>query len=532
MKFLSQESDDGNVEYKLTLSHKIHDQPRLEKLASQMRFRLFEGNGEALYYLGVADDGNPRGISPNEMEQSISSLQKVAEIAGASIKLLRRVKENEVEIAEIVVRREKNPDELPFDIRIASVGNVDAGKSTLIGVLLKGKLDDGRGSARTLVFRYLHELESGRTSSVSTTVLGFDIQGNIVNQNEVLAPTDIELLEFSIKTITFKDLAGHERYLKTTIFGLTGLMPDYAMLVVAANQGILQMTKEHLGLVVSLKIPVFVVLTKIDMTPDNKTRKTLLDLKKILKIPGISRVPLMVKSKSDAIIAAFNINKKSIIPIFPLSAVTGEGIDYLTLFLELLPIKNPDIINSLKEFRAYIDDIFHVSGVGTVVAAMVYSGELIPQQQVQLGPFDDGSFQKVRVKSIQYKRVPTSRIVSGQSATFALHSIKRDNVRKGMVLLDIEHLTGASYEFEAEIYVLYHSTTIRPGYSPVIHCRSIRQSAKMVIFASEVLRTGDRSTVKFRFLYRPEHIRIGQRIVFREGRTKGIGIITKVFASG
>ncbi|MHA2172766.1 MAG: EF-Tu C-terminal domain-related protein, partial [Candidatus Kariarchaeaceae archaeon] len=80
----------------------------------------------------------------------------------------------------------------------------------------------------------------------------------------------------------------------------------------------------------------------------------------------------------------------------------------------------------------------------------------------------------------------------------------------------------------AEIYVLYHSTTIRPGYSPVIHCRSIRQSARMENFEPKLLRTGDRATVRFRFLYRPEHIRIGQRIVFREGRTKGIGIVTNL----
>ncbi|MHA2249338.1 MAG: GTP-binding protein [Candidatus Kariarchaeaceae archaeon] len=530
MKFLGKESDIGNIEYKLTLSDKMRDNARLEELASQMRFRLYEGGGEALYYIGVTDDGIPKGISKDELKDSIISIEKIADIAGAKLKVLRREMGNDGEIAEVLIRREKNPNELPVDIRIASVGNVDAGKSTLIGVLLKGKLDDGRGAARTLVFRYLHELESGRTSSVSTTVLGFDVDGNIVNQDKVHTPTDLELLERSIKTITFNDLAGHERYLKTTIFGLTGLLQNYAMLVVASNQGILQMTKEHLGLVISLKIPVFVIVTKIDMTPDRKKKETLTDLKKILKIPGISRVPLIVKNNSDAVVAAININKNSVIPVFEISAVTGQGISNLTQFLELLPSRTKtEEIESSKEFRAYIDDIFSVSGVGTVVAAIVYGGSLIPQQTVQLGPFDDGSFREVRVKSIEYKRVSASQVVSGQSATFALHGVGRDQVRKGMVLLDSE-LSGAFHEFEAEIYVLYHSTTIRPGYSPVIHCRSIKQSAKMISFETEVLRTGDRANVRFRFLYRPEHIRAGQRIVFREGRTKGIGIITKLFS--
>ncbi|MHA2168996.1 MAG: GTP-binding protein, partial [Candidatus Kariarchaeaceae archaeon] len=502
MKFLSKEADDGNVEYKLTLKEKSEDQKRLEELASQMRFRLYEGTGEALYYLGVTDDGNPKGISEKELNESIASLQQIAEIAGAKLKILRKAQGNDGVIAEILVRREKNASDLPVDIRVASVGNVDAGKSTLIGVLLKGKLDDGRGSARSLVFRYLHELESGRTSSVSTTVLGFDIDGKIVNQNPIHPPTDIDLLEQSIKTITFNDLAGHERYLKTTIFGLTGLVPNYAMLVIAANQGILQMTKEHLGLVVSLKIPVFVAVTKIDMTPENKRKETMANLKKILKIPGISRVPLIVKSKADSVVAALNLNTNSVIPIFQLSAVTGDGVDSFIQFLELLPVQLFPKTSLSTEFRAYIDDIFQVSGVGTVVAAMVYSGSLEANNNIQLGPFDDGSFKEVRVKSIEYKRVPASNVESGQSATFALHGIKRDQVRKGMVLLDAKYQPGATFEFEAEIYVLYHSTTIRPGYSPVIHCRSIRQSARMENFEPKLLRTGDRATVRFRFLYR------------------------------
>ena len=94
MKFLSKEADDGNVEYKLTLKEKSEDQKRLEELASQMRFRLYEGTGEALYYLGVTDDGNPKGISEKELNESIASLQQIAEIAGAKLKILRKAQGN------------------------------------------------------------------------------------------------------------------------------------------------------------------------------------------------------------------------------------------------------------------------------------------------------------------------------------------------------------------------------------------------------------------------------------------------------
>ena len=64
------------------------------------------------------------------------------------------------------------------------VGNVDAGKSTLLGVLTHGELDNGRGHARQKLFRHKHEMESGRTSSVGNDILGFDSEGHVVNKPE------------------------------------------------------------------------------------------------------------------------------------------------------------------------------------------------------------------------------------------------------------------------------------------------------------------------------------------------------------
>lgn len=63
--------------------------------------------------------------------------------------------------------------------RVAVVGNVDAGKSTLLGVLTHGELDNGRGFARQKLFRHKHEMESGRTSSVGNDILGFDQEGQV-----------------------------------------------------------------------------------------------------------------------------------------------------------------------------------------------------------------------------------------------------------------------------------------------------------------------------------------------------------------
>ena len=69
--------------------------------------------------------------------------------------------------------------------------------------------------------------------------------------------------------LTFIDLCGHEKYLKTTLFGLIGLLPDYAMIIVGSNMGISKMTIEHINISLALRIPFFVVITKIDICPKN-----------------------------------------------------------------------------------------------------------------------------------------------------------------------------------------------------------------------------------------------------------------------
>lgn len=102
----------------------------------------------------------------------------------------------------------------------------------MLGVLTHGELDNGRGHARLKLFRHKHEMESGRTSSVGNDILGFDSTGEVVNRPEHGSLDWVKICEKSTKVITFIDLAGHERYLKTTVFGMTGHMPDFGMLMV------------------------------------------------------------------------------------------------------------------------------------------------------------------------------------------------------------------------------------------------------------------------------------------------------------
>ncbi|HDJ89912.1 MAG TPA: GTP-binding protein, partial [Thermoprotei archaeon] len=253
MKKFAAESEEGFIEYKLKLS--IVEREKIEKLATQMKYRLTEGGGEAFYIIGVTDDGFPVGISEEEIEKSLKILRLAAEKINASVKVIRKNPAKNGYIVELFIRltRLTSP---PLFITIPVLGNVDSGKSTLISVLCTGKLDDGRRGAMVKIARYLHEVVSGRTSSISSHHLGFDRDGKVINYKIADPLNEAEIFLKSNKIITFIDLAGHERYLKTTIRGVTSRTPDYILLVVAANMGLLKMGKEHLGISIALKIPV------------------------------------------------------------------------------------------------------------------------------------------------------------------------------------------------------------------------------------------------------------------------------------
>jgi GTPase len=114
------------------------------------------------------------------MTASLQTLQQMALKLGASTTILReRTLDNGRSISEVLVRKIPD-DQNNIEVRVAVLGNADAGKSTLLGVLTQGSLDNGRGRARLNMFRHLHEIQSGRTSSISHEILGFNSNvGNI-----------------------------------------------------------------------------------------------------------------------------------------------------------------------------------------------------------------------------------------------------------------------------------------------------------------------------------------------------------------
>mmetsp|Transcript_19672 Transcript_19672/g.41257 ORF Transcript_19672/g.41257 Transcript_19672/m.41257 type:complete len:770 (+) Transcript_19672:94-2403(+) len=439
------------------------------------------------------------------------------------------------------------------NIRVAVVGNVDAGKSTLIGTLTTSFLDDGRGSSRTAIMKHRHEIESGRTSTSSSHLLGFRDTGETIAGRDKIRSNKMksedEIARASFRIVTLMDLAGHEKYLKTTIHGVSSGMADYGLILVNSRHPPTHMTQHHLNLCCSYGIPVIVVFTKVDGCPDHALATSKKELAKLLKSPDIGRRPFAVKNEADVDTCVGKL--QVLAPMLDISCVTGEGLPLLRKLLFGLPKRRRHEKKVNRPFELLIEDVFNnVPGVGSVVSGFVNAGELtVGTTQVYVGPTDDGTFLKTVAKSAHIARINTTRITAGQSATlaFSLNKEMRKKLRRGMVV--VKDNPTSTRQFDAEICVLKgEGTTIRESYQAYVHILNVRQTAfarNIEIVNNNalglppshgakhdsegiVLRPGSRAKVRFEFAKRPEYLRPGMRMLFRDGRVRGVGIVTGI----
>jgi GTPase len=427
-------------------------------------------------------------------------------------------------------------------VKIGVVGNVDSGKSTLVGVLSKGMSDDGRGSARLKVFNYPHEANNGRTSSVAQEIMGYKANGEQVfpsrfvqNKNKYWA----EVVKGSDKIVSLIDLCGHEKYLKTTIYGLVGCVPDYVMIIVGANMGLSRMTKEHLGIVLALEIPFFIVLTKVDMVAEETMKKTLKTLNKLMTCSVVNKRTMVIDYENpkelDRAVDALASTK--VCPIFKVSNVTQFGIAPLRKFIFKVKarenMKEMGNVNDPVEFD--IHDKFTVNGVGLVISGILKSGTVRVGQNLFLGPDKFNEYTMIQVKTLHFSRTPVDMARAGQFCCMSVKALKKkeelnkNSIRKGMVVLEAKNLPKSVRDFEAEVAVLHHSSTIKDNYESVMHCGVIRQCVKITGMDKTLLRTGDKAIIKFSFKYSPEYLKPGLSFLLREGRTKILGQVTRVF---
>jgi len=430
---------------------------------------------------------------------------------------------------------------LKDELKVVVCGPVDAGKSSLIGVLNNGVLDDGRGSSRNTVLKHHHEISSGRTSNISVNVYEYknvDNKLNLLKNNKVVKVMSKDL-KVRDRVINLIDLAGHEKYLKTTVYGMLAYYPNYGIVVIGANTGITKLTKEHLGIMLYLNIPFSIVVTKVDITPKNVYLNLMRKLTKLLK--GIKKNLYFVnKNSGDNDMKKYidglegdskKENKNNVIPIITISNKTGINIENLHYMLNNVKIKKKD----KKLNYVNIDAKYNVLGIGLVVCGTSF-GRFELKKKYYIGPYN-GKFYQITIRSIH--NCLRENVNNSEDNKYYSYAIKFTNqketlekkyIKKGMIILeDLDNSSKfTSRKFRAKIKILHHSTMIRNGYSPLIHIGGIRQSASINVLDNKNMRTGETAIVEFRFLYRPEFVLEGETIFFRDGLTKGVGEVLSV----
>ena len=526
------EHEGGSVEFKERLTRETHlVDGRLESLAAQLRHRVLSGDGEATYVVGITDDGNLAGIDPEAFSESMDVLSLLADEAGAHIEDVEtwgvdgegnavRGQSGERGIVGVATIREGAVMDDDEHIVVGTAGHVDHGKSTLVGSLVTGQADDGQGGTRSYMDIRPHEVERGLSADLSYGVYGFDDDGPVRMDNPDRKTDRARIVEEADRLVSFVDTVGHEPWLRTTIRGLVGQKLDYGLLTVAADDGPTKTTREHLGILLATELPTIVAITKADLVDEDRITDVEREVERLLR--DVEKTPLPVER--HGIDAAVEEISETVVPVVTTSAVTGDGLDSLDELFERLPKTGGD---ETAEFRMYVDRSYNVTGVGAVASGTINAGRVEAGDELLLGPMADGTFREVEARSIEmhYHRVDEGR--AGRIVGIALKGVEEQDVERGMVLLPREADPQPVREFEAEVMVLNHPTRIGEGYEPVVHLETISEAAAFYPEGGQLL-PGDSGRARVRFKFRPYLVEEGQRFVFREGRSKGVGTVTDV----
>jgi elongation factor Tu len=316
------------------------------------------------------------------------------------------------------------------------------------------------------------------------------------------------------------DCPGHADYVKNMIIGAAQM--DGAILVVAANDGVMAQTKEHILLARQVNVPAIIVfLNKIDLVPD----KDLIDLAeedvrnelKKYGFPG-DEIPVIRGSGLKAL-EAKSLDDEWAKPIL-------ELLDALDNYIPE-PVREVD-----KPFLMSVEDVFSIQGRGTVVTGRVERGILKPGDEVEIVGLKDRPIKTV-VTSIEMFRKELDEAHSGDNVGILLRGVGKEDVERGMVIAKPGTITPHT-EFEAEVYVLTpeeggRHTPFHSGYKPQFYFRTTDVTGEIFLPEGiEAVIPGDNANFRVK-LIQPIALEEGLRFAIREGgRTVGAGVVTKI----
>jgi elongation factor Tu len=316
------------------------------------------------------------------------------------------------------------------------------------------------------------------------------------------------------------DCPGHADYIKNMIIGAAQM--DGAILVVAANDGVMAQTREHILLARQVNVPAIVVfINKIDMVPDKELIELVEeDVRNELKkygYPG-DEVPV-IKGSALKALEAKSLEDEWAKPIL-------ELLDALDNYIPE-PVRDVD-----KPFLMPIEDVFSIQGRGTVVTGRVERGVLKLNEEVEIVGLREKPIKTV-VTGIQMFHKDLDEAHPGDNVGLLLRGVAKEEVERGMVVAKPGTITPHT-EFEAEVYVLTpeeggRHTPFHTGYKPQFYFRTTDVTGEIFLPEGiEAVMPGDNATFRVKLIY-PIALEEGLRFAIREGgKTVGAGVVTKI----
>ena len=334
---------------------------------------------------------------------------------------------------------------------LAIIGHVDHGKSTLVGRLLyeTGSVPE-------------HVIEQYKEEAEEKGKGGFEfayVMDNLAEERERGVTIDIAHQEFDTDKYNFTivDCPGHRDFVKNMITGAS--QADNAVLVVAADDGVQPQTQEHVFLARTLGIgELIVAVNKMDLVDydQNNYDQVVAEVEELLQQ------------------VQFNADDASFIPV---SAFEGDNVaersDNLDWYDDKILL---EALNSLPEpepptdapLRLPIQDVYTISGIGTVPVGRIETGVMETGNDVSFQPSDVGG----EVKTIEMHHDEIPRAEPGDNVGFNVRGIGQDDIRRGDVCGPAEDPPSVAETFQAQIVVMQHPSVITAGYTPVFHAHT------------------------------------------------------------
>ncbi len=389
-------------------------------------------------------------------------------------------------------------------VNIGTIGHVDHGKTTLTAAITMALAKRGLSEKRT-----------------------FDSIDNAPEERErgiTIATAHVEY-ETEKRHYAHVDCPGHADYVKNMITGAAQM--DGAILVVAATDGPMPQTREHILLARQVGVPRIVVfLNKVDMMDDEELIELVeMELRELLseyEFPG-DEIPIIRGSALQALEAA---SDESVPADDPRLDPIWELMDAVD---EYIPLPERDID---KPFLMPVEDVFSITGRGTVATGRVERGEVKLGDEVEL--IGLGMHKKTVVTGIEMFRKELDSAIAGDNAGILLRGIDKKEIERGMVLAKPGSITPHKV-FEGEVYILSKDeggrhTPFFNGYRPQFYFRTTDVTGVVELpEGTDMVMPGDNVKIKVTLISEIA-MEEGLRFAIREGgRTVGAGVVTKIF---